>query len=180
MARFRSAAVITPCVDERLAEAFLLDVRVAVDDMADAKVDAAALVPPREVQEPGLAPDVELPEDLGEQTLGQGTLHSAVRRQYNPREAPMEPSERRQHTRVPLDGRMVGRATMMADFRVVALAETGASLETRLPMALGSTCDLSLSLGEATLELKGRVANARAPGGRGRGTPSSWTWSSSP
>ncbi len=53
---------------------------------------------------------------------------------------------------------MVGRATMLADFRVLALAESGASLETRLPMTLGSTCDLSLSLGEATLELKGRVA----------------------
>lgn len=64
---------------------------------------------------------------------------------------------------------MVGRATMMADFRVVALAETGASLETRLPMALGSTCDLSLSLGEATLELKGRVAKLERQAGAEEG-----------
>jgi len=54
---------------------------------------------------------------------------------------------------------MVGRATVMTDFKVVSLAETGVRLETRLPMAQASTCDLSLSLGEARLDLKGRVAN---------------------
>lgn len=60
---------------------------------------------------------------------------------------------------------MVGRATVMTDFRVVTLAETGACLETQLPMALASTCDLSLSLGEAKLDLKGRVASVARKSG---------------
>ena len=78
----------------------------------------------------------------------------------------MEPSDRRQHARVPLGGSLVGRASVMTDFRVMALAEAGACLETRLPLALDSTCDLSLSLGEANLDLKGRVAKvARKAGG---------------
>ena len=76
----------------------------------------------------------------------------------------MEPSERRQHERVSQGGRVVGRATVMTDFRVVSLTESGASLETSLPMALGSSCDLSLRLGDGTLDLRARVRGIEAVG----------------
>ncbi|HEY7515712.1 MAG TPA: PilZ domain-containing protein, partial [Vicinamibacteria bacterium] len=71
----------------------------------------------------------------------------------------MDDSERRKHTRLRLDGRMVGRATVMADFRVVALSESGASLEMSMPLALGSRCDLTLNLAHMAVDLKGRVVN---------------------
>ena len=76
----------------------------------------------------------------------------------------MEPSERRQHERVPQGGRVVGRATVMTEFRVAALSEEGARLETALPMALGSTCDLSLRIGDGTLDLRGKVRGIEALG----------------
>jgi hypothetical protein len=77
----------------------------------------------------------------------------------------MEPSERRKHPRLPQGGRVVGRATVMADFRVVSLSEEGASLETSLPMALGSPCDLSLRLGDGSLDLKARVRSTSSLAG---------------
>lgn len=58
---------------------------------------------------------------------------------------------------------MVGRATVMAEFRVVALSETGAALEMEMPMALGSRCDLTLDLAHVAVDLKGRVVNVEAP-----------------
>jgi len=75
----------------------------------------------------------------------------------------MDDADRRRHSRIRLDGRMVGRATVMADFRVVALSETGASLEMEVPMALGSACDLTLNLAHVAVDLKGRVVNVTAP-----------------
>jgi hypothetical protein len=75
----------------------------------------------------------------------------------------MNDADRRRHSRIRLDGRMVGRATVMADFRVVALSETGASLEMDTPIALGSRCDLSLELAQAAVDLKGRVVNVEPP-----------------
>jgi hypothetical protein len=75
----------------------------------------------------------------------------------------MDDSERRKHTRLRLDGRMVGRATVMADFRVVALSESGASLEMSMPLALGSRCDLTLNLAHMAVDLKGRVVNVKEP-----------------
>src|SRR5260221_10213583 len=71
-------------------------------------------------------------------------------------------SERRRHDRIRLDGRMAGRATVLADFRVVALSETGASLEMAMPMVLGSRCDLTLNLSHVSVDLKGRVVNVRS------------------
>ena len=71
----------------------------------------------------------------------------------------MEPSDRRRHARIRLDGRMVGRATLLADFRIVALSETGASLEMEVPMALGSECDLTLNLPHISVDLRGRVVH---------------------
>ena len=56
---------------------------------------------------------------------------------------------------------MAGRATVLADFRVVALSETGASLEMAMPIALGSRCDLTLNLSHVSVDLKGRVVNVR-------------------
>jgi hypothetical protein len=79
----------------------------------------------------------------------------------------MEDAERRRHSRIRLDGRMVGRATVMADFRVVALSETGAALEMTVPMALGSRCDLSLAMDDLALDVKGRVVNVNPPEGGG-------------
>jgi hypothetical protein len=71
----------------------------------------------------------------------------------------MDDSERRRHPRINLDGSMVGRATVLADFRIAALSENGASLEMELPMAMGSVCDLSLSLPHGSVDLKGRVVH---------------------
>jgi|SRR5688572_13353697 len=67
--------------------------------------------------------------------------------------------DRRRHPRVRLDGRTSGRATVFADFKVVALSETGASLETETPLALESQCDLTLNLAHVAVDLKGRVVH---------------------
>jgi hypothetical protein len=75
----------------------------------------------------------------------------------------MDASERRRHQRINLDGSMVGRATVLADFRIVALSETGASLAMELPMAMGSLCDLALSLPHGSVDLKGRVVHVGEP-----------------
>ena len=80
----------------------------------------------------------------------------------------MEPSERRRHERVPQGGRVVGRATVMTELRVAALSEEGATLEAVMPMAPGSACDLSLNLGEGSLDLRARVRSvASLDGGEG-------------
>lgn len=76
----------------------------------------------------------------------------------------MDESERRRHPRLRIDGRMVGRATVLADFRIVALSETGASLEMDLPMAMGSLCDLTLNLPTVAVDLRGRVVHLEAKG----------------
>lgn len=75
----------------------------------------------------------------------------------------MNEADRRRHSRIRLDGRMVGRATVMAEFRVVALSETGAALEMETPIAMGSRCDLSLDLAQTAVDLKGRVVNVEPP-----------------
>ncbi|HJS56536.1 MAG TPA: PilZ domain-containing protein [Vicinamibacteria bacterium] len=74
----------------------------------------------------------------------------------------MDPSERRRHQRLRIDGRMVGRATVLADFRIVALSEAGASLEMEVPMAMGSQCDLTLNLPHSSVDLRGRVVHLQA------------------
>jgi hypothetical protein len=71
--------------------------------------------------------------------------------------------ERRRHPRVRLDGRATGRATVFADFRVVAISETGASLEMGTPLALDSNCDITLNLSHVAIDLKGRVVHVEAP-----------------
>jgi PilZ domain len=79
----------------------------------------------------------------------------------------MNDADRRRHSRIRLDGRMVGRATVMAEFRVVALSETGAALEMDTPIAMGSRCDLSLDLAQVAVDLKGRVVNVEPPAKEG-------------
>ncbi len=69
------------------------------------------------------------------------------------------PTERRRYPRVRLDGRLAGRATVLADFHVISLSETGATLEMDIPMALGSNCDLSLNLSHVSVDLKGQVVH---------------------
>jgi hypothetical protein len=54
----------------------------------------------------------------------------------------------------------------MAEFRVVALSETGAALAMDMPMAVGSRCDLSLNLAERVVDLAGRVAYVKPPESR--------------
>ena len=76
--------------------------------------------------------------------------------------------ERRRHDRIPLAGRVVGQATVLAEFRVVTLSETGASLEMEMPLALGSRCDLSLNLSHLAVDLRGRVVSVRPEGEPGR------------
>jgi hypothetical protein len=62
---------------------------------------------------------------------------------------------------------MVGRATMLADFRVLSLSEGGAALEISVPLVVGSQCDLSLSLRQLPVDLKARVANVDGPSAEG-------------
>lgn len=77
----------------------------------------------------------------------------------------MDSGERRRHDRVRIDGRMAGRATVLADFRVVALSESGAALEMEMPLARGSQCDLTLSLSHVSVDLRGRVVDVRPSDG---------------
>lgn len=67
--------------------------------------------------------------------------------------------DRRRHRRVRLDGRTGGRATVFADFKVVAISESGACLEMSTPLAVQSQCDITLNLDHATVEVRGRVVN---------------------
>jgi hypothetical protein len=76
----------------------------------------------------------------------------------------MEAEERRRHPRVRLDGRTGGRATVFADFRVVALSESGAQLEMAVPLAMGSHCDITLNLAHGSVDVKGRVVDIQSPG----------------
>jgi len=62
-----------------------------------------------------------------------------------------------------MDGRMVGRATVMTEFRVIALSETGGSFEMEVPMTVGSLFDLSLELSEESIDLRGRVVELSPP-----------------
>jgi hypothetical protein len=75
--------------------------------------------------------------------------------------------ERRRHPRIRLDGRMGGRATVLADFRVAALSEEGASLEMSLPLVLGSGCDLILNLSHVAVDIQARVTEVHPPTGGG-------------
>ena len=81
---------------------------------------------------------------------------------YNPR-AMSTDDERRRYPRVRLDGRATGRATVFADFKVVAISETGASLEMGTPLALDSSCDITLNLSHVAIDLKGRVVHVEGP-----------------
>jgi len=73
--------------------------------------------------------------------------------------APMNDSERRRSPRIRLDGKTGGRATVLADFKVVALSEAGALLEMDLPLAVDSECDLTLNLAHVAVDLKGKVVH---------------------
>lgn len=81
---------------------------------------------------------------------------------YNPR-AMSTDDERRRYPRVRLDGRATGRATVFADFKVVAISETGAALEMATPLALDSSCDITLNLSHVAIDLKGRVVHVESP-----------------
>lgn len=70
--------------------------------------------------------------------------------------------DRRRHPRVRLEGRAVGRATILAEFTVIVLSEKRATLEMDLPLAMGSTCDLVLTLDHGEVDLKGRVVQVQA------------------
>src|SRR4026207_1203867 len=67
--------------------------------------------------------------------------------------------DRRRHPRVRLDGRTGGRATVFADFKVVALSETGACLEMATPLAQDSAGAFTLTLSHTSLDVKGRVVH---------------------
>jgi PilZ domain-containing protein len=71
--------------------------------------------------------------------------------------------DRRRHPRVRLDGRTGGRATVFADFKVVALSEDGACLEMATPLAIDSQCDITLNLAHVTVDLRGRVVDIDKP-----------------
>lgn len=75
----------------------------------------------------------------------------------------MDRDDRRRHPRVRLDGRAGGRATVFADFRVVALSESGAELEMAVPLALGSQCDITLNLAHGSVDVKSRVVDVQPP-----------------
>ncbi len=75
----------------------------------------------------------------------------------------MTHNERRRYPRLRLDGRLEGRATVMADFQVISLSETGAMLSMTIPMAMGAQCDLTLNLSHVSVDLKGRVVRVEKP-----------------
>lgn len=77
--------------------------------------------------------------------------------------------ERRRHPRVRLDGRATGRATVFAEFKVLAISESGASLEMAAPLALDSSCDITLNLSHIAVDLKGRVVHVDPPSAAGEG-----------
>ncbi len=58
---------------------------------------------------------------------------------------------------------------MLAEFKVVGLWESGGTLELPLPLALGSLCDLTLSLGPGSVDLKARVVQVESVGERDEG-----------
>jgi len=70
--------------------------------------------------------------------------------------------ERRRHPRIRLEGRAIGRATVLAEFKLVGLWESGGTLELPLPLALGSLCDLTLTLGPGSVDLKARVVRVES------------------
>ncbi len=73
--------------------------------------------------------------------------------------------DRRRFPRVRLDGRTGGRLTVLADFSVVSISESGALLEMDAPLALDSHCDLNLSLSHMNVDLRGQVVNVEPPDG---------------
>jgi hypothetical protein len=73
--------------------------------------------------------------------------------------------DRRRFPRVRLNGRTGGRATVFADFKVIALSEEGACLEMATPLAVDSQCDITLNLAHVTVDLRGRVVDVEQPGG---------------
>jgi len=77
--------------------------------------------------------------------------------------------DRRRHPRVRLDGRTGGRATVFADFKVVALSEDGAQLEMATPLAVDSQCDITLNLAHVTVDLRGKVIHVDLPPSAGAG-----------
>jgi hypothetical protein len=81
----------------------------------------------------------------------------------------MTDDERRRHPRVRLDGRTTGRATVFAEFKVIAISESGASLEMEAPLALLSSCDITLNLSHVAVDLKGRVVHVDPPAVEGGG-----------
>ena len=81
----------------------------------------------------------------------------------------MTDDDRRRHPRVRLDGRATGRATVFAEFKVIALSESGASLEMAAPLALDSSCDITINLSHVAVDLKGRVVHVDAPAEEGEG-----------
>lgn len=74
-----------------------------------------------------------------------------------------EPTPRRRHPRVRLDGRVEGRATILADFRVAALSEDGATLEMALPVLVGAVIDIALNLSHSSVEVRGRIVQVEGP-----------------
>jgi hypothetical protein len=81
----------------------------------------------------------------------------------------MNDDERRRHPRVRLDGRATGRATVFAEFKVIAISESGASLEMEAPLALESSCDITLNLSHVAVDLRGRVVHVDPPAMEGAG-----------
>jgi hypothetical protein len=81
----------------------------------------------------------------------------------------MTDDERRRHPRVRLDGRATGRATVFAEFKVIAISESGASLEMAAPLALDSSCDITINLSHVAVDLKGRVVHVDPPAAEGEG-----------
>ncbi|MBN2370243.1 MAG: PilZ domain-containing protein [Vicinamibacteria bacterium] len=75
----------------------------------------------------------------------------------------MTRSERRRFSRVRLDGRLSGKVTVVLDFRIVALSETGATIQLPFPLKAGLPCDLVLHLAHVSLDLKGHVTNLTPP-----------------
>jgi hypothetical protein len=71
-------------------------------------------------------------------------------------DAPKRTSER-----VPIQGTLRGQIMVFEPLLVRDVSATGATIETSFPMHINSLHDVRLSLGDASVVLKGRVAHSR-------------------
>jgi PilZ domain len=69
------------------------------------------------------------------------------------------PDARRDHERIQILGDLLGAASVQQSLHVKELSRGGAQIETSFPLQLNSLHEFRLSLGSATVIVKGRVVH---------------------